>query len=92
MASEEKIPVMFRVWDKKHGGGIIAIFPTTGDMYEHVGQHGSGNVAGVIASSRPATPAEYGPLKRELEGAPYHYKAEVYTRQAQWMRSARRGL
>ena len=67
-------PVLFRVWPKSEGGGVLALFPThpgtheahTCDSYEHVGQHGAADLAGMIRRTRPATPAQYGPLKREL--------------------------
>jgi hypothetical protein len=43
--------------------------------YEHVGQHSSADYHGCIASSRPATPTEYGDLLIELERRGYHVDA-----------------
>ena len=78
MAVKKKtsIPVMFRKW---RDGDIIAILPTlTGTsspytcmMYEHVGQHGSGDPQGVIGKTKKATPKEYTPLLRELRRIGY---------------------
>jgi hypothetical protein len=78
--SEEKTKVIFRKWYKKTDGhGVIAIFPeipgdynpATCSMYEHLGQHGSGDPQHVIEQTRPATPSEYTHLKRELKGIGY---------------------
>ncbi len=84
----ELTPVIFRVWPKSEGGGVIALFPTlpgtsdphTCESFEHVGQHGSAACHGVINRTRPAKPAEYAALKRELESAPYNYNLKVYAR------------
>lgn len=79
--------VIFRKWYKAQDGtGVIALFPDVpGDgpmcqSYEHVGQHGSADAAGVISRTKPATPEEYAALKRELEAAPYHYRLKVVRR------------
>lgn len=72
-----KTKVIFRRW--KDSGGIIAIFPELPGnpdpymcmMYEHVGQHGSGDPMHVIRQSRPATPDEYTDLENELIGRGY---------------------
>jgi hypothetical protein len=91
-AYEEVRPtrVIFRRWYRKtiDGEGIIALFPDdTNDrrpgfcmMYEHVGQHGEGDLAGVIAITKPATEAEYAGLMRELESGPYFYNLRVIRR------------
>ena len=87
-STEPVTPVIFRVWPKKEGGGVIALFPThpgtndphTCDSYEHVGQHGSADCHGLIGRTRLAKPVEYASLKRELEGAPYNYNLKVYAR------------
>jgi hypothetical protein len=85
----DKTTVIFRVWDKRDGGGVIALFPhlpgTVFDSrscmsYEHVGQHGPADLAGVISRTRPATPEEYEPLRRELERAPYNYELDIRER------------
>jgi hypothetical protein len=82
----EVTPVLFRVWDKPNSG-VIALFPDDvvddeGHVgsYEHVGQHGGANYHLVMAASRPALPAEYAALKKELESAPYEYRFRVYQR------------
>ena len=64
--------VIFRKWIKGPGD-VIAILPEVEAnpgmhmMYEHVGQHGEGNYAGVLERTRLATPAEYAPLLAELQ-------------------------
>ena len=71
--------VVFRVERAKRGGGVVAFFPElpadTGGRfitcYAHVGQHGSADWNYVTTRTRPATPAEYGPLAHELEGIGY---------------------
>ncbi len=67
--------VIFRQW--LNSGSIIAIFPTLPAnpghalMYEHVGQHGEGDMACVIAATEPATPAQYADLATELQRIGY---------------------
>jgi hypothetical protein len=78
-ASDDAVAVVFRVWPKSEGGGVIALFPEDGQSYEHVGGHGSYD-HGLVYRTRAATPAEYADLKRELESAPYHYKLRVMRR------------
>jgi len=86
MSSQQPLPVLFRMWKKSKD--VIALFPTVPsdiagqlvESYERVGQHAGADLYGIIAESRPATPSEYASLKRELEGAPYHYKLRVYQR------------
>jgi hypothetical protein len=83
--------VIFRRWYRKtiDGEGIIALFPDERSeirsgfcmMYEHVGQHGEGDLAGVISRTRPVTDeAEYASLMRELESPPYTYNLRVIQR------------
>ena len=84
----EAVPVVFRVLTHTpyQKGEAIALFPTLVERnglvqsYMHVGQHGSADYAGMIRESRKATPSEYAPLMRELQGAPYHYNLIVYDR------------
>ena len=76
--------VVFRRW-RGFGQTIIALFPEEVDRgfcnsYEHVGQHGMADYAGVIQKTTPATPEEYADLKRELEAAPYNYVLQVKKR------------
>lgn len=68
--------VIFRVWKRKHGGGVFAILPDEpanpghAVMYEHVGQHAEGT-KGVLGISRLARREEYLPLLRELHSIGY---------------------
>ncbi len=67
--------VIFRKWED----GVIALFPALSDDHEgrfcesfqHVGQHGGADYHGIVARSRPATPAEYRELARELRKRGY---------------------
>jgi hypothetical protein len=80
----ELVTVVFRVWQgENQNGSVIALFPYVDEgnglcsSYMHVGQHSAASYAHCISRSRPATPEEYGPLKRELESEPYGYKLRV---------------
>jgi hypothetical protein len=86
-----KTKVIFRIFPKREGGGVIAIFPrdcgtydhATCSSYMHLGQHSACNPALLSRSLRLATPAEYADLKRELENygpADAHYNLDVRTR------------
>ena len=78
--------VVFRVWPKKEGGGVIALFPQIDEghgmcsSFMHVGQHSGASASQVVAATRPAKPEEYAALKRELESAPYEYRLDVRAR------------
>lgn len=71
----EALPVIFRA--ERSGefkGDVTAVFPTLAGtsrhdftIYAHVGQHGTGSFDW-YRGTRPATPAEYAPLYRELRG------------------------
>lgn len=83
--------VIFRVW-KDVDQAVIAIFPEIAgnhgwecSMFEHIGQHGDGDIRGVIEKTRPATPEEYAPLVRELERYPYFYQLKVVQRDSNAM-------
>ena len=73
---------------RRDGHGVIALFPcdpwdSDGLMcssYEHVGQHGGADPAGVIARTRATTEAEYAALRRELEAPPFGYQLMVIRR------------
>jgi len=73
------VDVMFRAVKAGDDKGVVeAWFPglpgtSAYDMtvYSHVGQHGSGDPTYMRLKTRPATPAEYGGLKRELESIGY---------------------
>jgi hypothetical protein len=68
-----------------HAGEVTAVFPTeaaTCDVsavlsYAHVGQHGACSRAWYVYATRAATPDEYAPLLRELQGI---YEPEVTLR------------
>jgi len=68
------LPVLFRLG--REPDDVFAVFPTlpgTNDpnsltVYQHVGQHSSGDRHDVMSSSRPASPMEYSDLLRELRG------------------------
>ena len=89
MVAAERVPtrVVFRKWKD---GGVIALFPDIAEdrrgaryacsCFEHVGQHEAADPDVVIRATRPATPEEYAPLKRELESAPYFYRLAVRRR------------
>lgn len=81
----EPVPVIFRA--EKSGdfkGEVTACFPTlpgtndanTFTTYAHVGQHGTGS-RDWYKSTRPATPEEIEPLRRELTSAPFNYVLET---------------
>lgn len=67
--------VLFRVWQDS----IIALFPDIVSTfekheclsYEHVGQHGTADLAGILQDSRNASESEYKALKTELESRGY---------------------
>jgi hypothetical protein len=77
---------IFRRW---RGGQktVIALFPYdphdyTGiycSSYEHTGQHGGADPAGVIRRTRPASLGEpdVAALRRELESEPFRYRLEI---------------
>ena len=81
---KEITAVVFRVFRK--GGDVLALFPQldTGQgycsCYQHIGQHGSADYTTCMQLTRPAKPAEYADLKRELERAPYGYRLKAYAR------------
>lgn len=69
--------VVFRAW--RSDGNVIALFPELPHdlsgrfctSYAHVGQHGAASYTHCIAITRPATPAEYAPLLKELRAIGY---------------------
>ena len=74
-----KVDVLFR-YDTTKGfeGTIFAVFPYdvvdhSGNVtvYQHIGQHSAGDYNLCLQTSRPATPAEYDDLKKELESIGY---------------------
>jgi len=75
---QERTIVVFRVWDNLPRD-VFALFPCVPSSrdgyqctsYHHVGQHCGSDYYGCIATSRPATPAEYADLKAELEKIGY---------------------
>ncbi len=84
---KEKTDVVFRFdTTKDWKGTIFALLPheccdqqghvTT---YQNLGQHSAADYDYCMAQSRPATPAEYADLKKEMEGLGYNFN--VVTRQ-----------
>jgi len=71
----EKTRVIFR---KYKDGDILALFPELSEggagveSYMHIGQHSSADYRGCIASTKPATVAEYKDLQAELESIGYN--------------------
>jgi hypothetical protein len=95
VADTEETAVLFR--RSRKGNFVTAVFPCipaddSGDLmscFAHVGQHGAAGHAWFY-SMRPAKPAEYAELKRELESEPYGYRLKVFARIQPWMHEARR--
>lgn len=87
-----KTIVVFRFWK----GEVIALFPEdiadqegNCSSFMHVGQHGAADYEGIVARSRPATPAEYENLAKELSSSPYHYDLDIRQRASRGMREKR---
>ena len=90
MSGEERATVVvFRKWQGgRDGHGVIALFPDIDHIrqygmvssFEHVGQHGAADYTGVVTRTRPAKPAEFADLKKELESPPYNYKLRTVMR------------
>lgn len=88
--------VLFRKYPNIEGGAILALFPELpGDMqldtccsYQRIGQHGAAHLRGCIDGTRVAKPAEYEPIKRELESI--GYRLIVYKRTRRAFDTARR--
>jgi hypothetical protein len=83
--------VIFR---KFTSGEIIALFPqysgSTQNRYNimsymHVGQHSAADI-GIVRNTKLASPAEYAPLKRELESLGYNLivKKRIQERDCFW--------
>lgn len=74
-----KDKVIFRKWNKKEGGGVIALFPRIPSdvlgmhclSYQHVGQHSGAHYRGVVQQTTLAKPAECRALAKELRGRGY---------------------
>lgn len=88
MTDNENTTVIFRKW-RAEPKSVIALFPyepgsvgkpETCQSFEHMGQHGAADLAGVMSATRPATAEEFAALKRELESKPYDYKLTVVQR------------
>lgn len=81
------VVVMFRR-ERGPGDDILAVFPHEYEYdgrvgcYAHVGQHSACSMGYVLQKTQPAKPEEYAGLKRELEGAPYHYRLIVRKRRS----------
>ena len=78
---KHKTDVVFRYdTTKDWKGTIFALLPHEcadhqGNVttYQHVGQHSAADYLYCISKSRPATPAEYADLKKEMEGMGYNF-------------------
>lgn len=87
MSDKPETAVLFRMPrnTRKHGREVTAIFPcepadaagTLMACYSRTGQHSSCSLDWLKAT-RPAEPAEYAALQRDLERAPYGYRLKVY--------------
>lgn len=85
-------PVIFRRFPD---GDVIALFPTlpahasgySVESYMHVGQHSAADLD-LINRTKPAKPAEYADLARELEAAPYGYRLKTYQKHTAGHRDA----
>lgn len=93
-APDDLTKVIFRWFN----GDVIALFPELPAVYEqpwlcdsfmHMGQHGAADCMMVIHHSRPATEAEYAPVRAELERDPYHYRLSIRKRESSVMRRKR---
>lgn len=80
-ADEDITRVLFRAEiGGAHAGDVTAVFPdlpcprNTLTCYAHIGQHSACSRAWIRESTRPATPQEYAPLKRELESLGYELR------------------
>ena len=68
-------PVIFRRY--RDDNEIVAVFPTIDGgggrimSYVHMGQHGAGRYSAIIDQTRPAKPAEYASLLKELKQIGY---------------------
>lgn len=88
----QKLPVIFKLCE----GEVTAVFPTlpgTNDpwsmtCYAHIGQHSSASIEWV-RTAKPATPAQYAPLLRELQSI-YHEYELVVRRRLSWKDTDRR--
>ena len=76
-----KTIVVFRKFKKE--GDIIALFPYEDcddqgncTSYQHYGQHGAADYSYCIRITKPASPKEYGPLKKELENIGYELEVK----------------
>jgi hypothetical protein len=75
----EKTKVLFRMDKRGEHKQVTAVFPDMPEhkvniftCYAHIGQHGQAHWDWVREDTRPATPEEYAPLKRELEQIGYN--------------------
>jgi hypothetical protein len=77
-----KTKVIFRIWPKKQGGEVIALFPgiagtvgrpDTCEAYQHLGQHAAATLS-LTRHCKLATPAQYKELAGELRRIGYSLK------------------
>lgn len=94
---EKNLPVIFRKYPDEDGGEVFALLPTlpgtcapsTCLSYQHVGQHGSADIAGCIKTTQPATAEQYADLLAELQGIYSENTLEVFEKEESWMRRMR---
>ena len=95
-----KVDVHFRKFKGDFGGQVTAVFPyitetsTHVACYAHMGQHSSVEW-NYVPMSKPATKAEYLPLKKELESIGYEVnvinkRSHVKYLKAYWKSKANR--
>ena len=99
----DPVPVMFRTgWSgpgNQKNDTVFAMFPslkgvdTPGSVtcYQHVGQHSSGDFSTCMRATRPAKPAEYAALRRELERIGYRLRVVRNGYVFAWWRDRKEG-
>jgi hypothetical protein len=87
--------VVFRKFNKKNGGEVIALFPYILDSgyynqsYMRIGQHSGADYDHCISISSPASEAEYSDLKKELESIGYILKVLHRRSRSKWLAARR---
>lgn len=78
--TEPKTKVIFRIWPKSKGGEVIALFPALAGTnqahtclsYQHIGQHGSADMAALSRAIPLASREQYRDLLQELRRMGYN--------------------
>jgi hypothetical protein len=92
---EKSLPVIFRKYPDD--GEVFALLPTlpgtsapsTCLSYQHVGQHGSAEIAHCTETTQAATAEEYADLLAELQGIYDENELTVFEKEESWMRRMR---